>query len=327
VTYKLAKEFNSIVCSNYPNNLELKVEALRFKHYAAEHNNLSAELRESILLDLVAATEDFLATGLGEMSPSVFDNHQYANMALGDTALDRGDAVAAVNHYTKSRKLIESASNNKWSLMKIDVYIANAKAMMPGIDTVSFSKNNMQLFEDFLELTQQIYGPVSRQALFAGEMLEDALIRSKQFIKLERHVVAKYKTSCQLHGTTHPYSADIKSNLNYWTQRDAKYLPADKCFNIIKYDCAADLYILREKEDGSTLSASPSELIFLQGTPVLCCGLDGAFKDCNGKLGEVYGFCKSTQEYAIHFDDPTLEPIKVKPSNIRVVFELPCEEK
>jgi hypothetical protein len=62
--------------------MELKIESLRFKYIAADTNNLSIELRESILLDLVAAIEDFLATGSGEMPTSVFYNQRMLTRLL-----------------------------------------------------------------------------------------------------------------------------------------------------------------------------------------------------------------------------------------------------
>jgi hypothetical protein len=76
---KLAKEFNSLVYGEYPHNMELKIESLRFKYIAADTNNLSIELRESIL---VAAIEDFLATGSGEMPTSVFYNQRMLTRLL-----------------------------------------------------------------------------------------------------------------------------------------------------------------------------------------------------------------------------------------------------
>jgi hypothetical protein len=79
---KLAKEFISLVSGKYPHNMELKMESLRFKSIAAEAENLSVELRESILLDLVAAIEDFLATGSGEIPYSVFSNQYNATRLL-----------------------------------------------------------------------------------------------------------------------------------------------------------------------------------------------------------------------------------------------------
>lgn len=162
---KLAKEFISLVSGKYPHNMELKMESLRFKSIAAEAENLSFELRESILLDLVAAIEDFSATESGEMTDYVFNKQFNAHMYLGDLAWERGDAAAAIGYYTKIRNIFESDPNNKWHLMQIDARIAHARARMPGVDTVSSLKNSMQLFEDFFELSKEIYGPVSWEAL------------------------------------------------------------------------------------------------------------------------------------------------------------------
>jgi hypothetical protein len=98
--------------------------------------------------------------------------------------------------------------------MQIDARIAHARARMPGVDTVSSLKNSMQLFEDFFELSKEIYGPVSWEALYSGQLLMHALLRSEQLIKSERQAVAMYKLSCQLHGATHPESITNKKVLD-----------------------------------------------------------------------------------------------------------------
>jgi hypothetical protein len=77
----------------------------------------------------------------------------------------------------------------------------------------------MQLFENFLELSKEIYGPVSREALIGGDILMHALWQSKQCIKSERQAVAIYKISSQLNGATHPESIKIKNKLDCIRQK------------------------------------------------------------------------------------------------------------
>lgn len=43
----------------------------------------------------------------------------------------------------------------------------------------------------------------------------------------------------------------------------------------------------------------------------------------NGKIGDAREFNFDTCRYAVHFEDNSLEPVCVKPENLRIVFELP----
>ena len=133
---KLAEEFMAIASSDYPNHAELKVEALRFKCEAARRSSIDE--RVPILNDLVAATESIILRKAGVLTPLLRDNAQFARMSLGDIALESGDAAKAMDHYTKCRDLFEGIEGGTWSLKKIDVYIAEATARMPGVDMIAF---------------------------------------------------------------------------------------------------------------------------------------------------------------------------------------------
>jgi hypothetical protein len=52
---------------------------------------------------------------------------------------------------------------------------------MPNVDTVSFMKANLGLFEEFYKLTKQQFGTNSDHTLAAGDYLFVALSQSKQY--------------------------------------------------------------------------------------------------------------------------------------------------
>ena len=215
---KLAEEFVAMASNKYPNHSELKVEALRFKFEATRRGSIDE--RVPVLNELVAATESIISES-GITTSSLLDNAQFAYMSLGDISLEKGDAAKAVHHYTKCKELYHGVKNNNWSLKKIDVYIAEANARMPGVDRIAYLKSNMHIYKDFYELTKEKYGNVSHQALCASDFLEGALFDSEQFVSYERQLIASYEMSRQLHGVNHPKTLNLKDDLDYIKERNA----------------------------------------------------------------------------------------------------------
>lgn len=63
-----------------------------------------------------------------------------------------------------------------------------------------------------------------------------------------------------------------------------------------------------------------------RGTPVICHGLKNA-AHLNGKIGDITSYDGETGRYGVRFEDKGLTSALVKPSNLRIVFELPDETK
>lgn len=328
---KMAEAFTKVADSDYPHRLDLKTEVLRLKLHAMQRTQHSNEEQERVAFDLVASVDDYTSSVSGEVNSFLIDNQQAAYMMLGDIALERGDARRAVEHYTKCRKLFENVKDNAWSLMKIDVYIATAKARLPEEYTIATSlRDSIPLFEDFFRLSMKTYGDVCDQALGASYLLENALMDSKQYIKYERQLMVSLKMSRQLHGANHPRTLGIQDDLEYVQSRGAKVISDLKDqyeVEIVEYNTAADKYVVKRAEGQvrTTFLIAASDLQFYNGTPVLCHGLIGVQKHYNGKLGELHDFNPIGREYNIYFDDRTAQSIKIKSDNARVMFELPLE--
>jgi len=324
---KMAEQFVSIVAQKYPHDLELKIEALRFVVEGISHQSHSMEDQDKILFEFVTAIEEWIDKS-GGYTNSVLDNHNKAYTILAETALECGDASKAVEYYNKLKDILSCVKNNAWSLMKIDVEIADAKSKMAGTDTVSFLCENIQVYQDFYKVTQETFGPVSSQALNSGDILAGALFDSKQFIQYERQIIALYEISRRLNGANHPYTLYCKDNLDDTQQRKAVLQTnKDQHLHVVKYDSTSDKYLVKDQGDHESCSAGflvpVSDLHFFSGTPATCYGFQNEYKHLNGKLGELHDYDKTCNHYTMHFDNFAGQPIKIGPENIRIVFQLP----
>jgi len=70
-----------------------------------------------------------------------------------------------------------------------------------------------------------------------------------------------------------------------------------------------------------TFELERANVVTSKGTPVVCTGLQKA-THFNGKIGDRRDYDEDTGRYAIHFEDGRLKPVKVKPENFRIVFDL-----
>ena len=327
---KMADELASYAEVEFPDDPELQVEVLRFELEASQHTDHDLEEQQTIATDIISAVNSLTDSGM-PLSESLFDNLRFAHEMLASIAMERGDAAQAVGQYTECRKLLEGVKNNEWSLMKADVFIASAKAKMPGVDTASSLKDSLGLFKDFYEETKKHYGTVSQQALNAGDLLCGALMDLKQFIAYERVCADVLAISCQLHGVEHPYTEDLKWNLESIQKRCAVLLTEkDQPYEILEYDADADTYLLKRMVDegensGAIISVPASDLALCNGTPIVCHGLTDDEEHLNGVLGELKK-SPDNHQYIIHFEDESLPSLQVKRENVSVVFELPSRE-
>ena len=328
---KLAEEFAVITSNEYPDHHGLKMVVSRFKFWALRSKGCSIDEQAKVLNDLLAAVECHISNfGIAAL---LLVNAQFARSNLGDIALECGDAITAIHHFTNCKELLDSekvralSGFGAWKMKKVDMQIARATAKMPGVDRVTYLKSNIHIFKDYYEAMKDEFGNFSDPALSASDSLVSALLHSEQFISYERQLNTSYEMSRQIHGTTHPQTLQLKSELDDTKQRKAIILQSeeDGAVYVTEYCSSTDQYsVLRLGRDvDSTFSATSSELMFIYGTPVTCHGFTDGHDHLNGKLGELQDFDCNTFEYTIHFEDESLQSIKIKADNFRVVFDLP----
>ena len=80
-------------------------------------------------------------------------------------------------------------------------------------------------------------------------------------------------------------------------------------------------------DEEESMTAAINDIILVQGSPVICHGLQNATY-LNGKVGDMTSFDNKTGCYEVCFEDKSLKPALVKPENLLITFDLPdCADK
>ena len=74
--------------------------------------------------------------------------------------------------------------------------------------------------------------------------------------------------------------------------------------------------------EGQITKVAIDDIILKIGTPIVCRGLKNA-AHLNGKIGDVRD--SKAGRYVVRFEDKSLQPVSVKPINLRILFDLPDE--
>lgn len=70
----------------------------------------------------------------------------------------------------------------------------------------------------------------------------------------------------------------------------------------------------------TTFLVNEGDLLYLDGTPVVCVGLKNA-THLNGEIGDVRGYNSETERYSVHFEDGSTAA--VRGPNLRILIKLP----
>lgn len=321
----MAAELSEFARNEFPYHDGLRIEALRLRLVGSFYKGLKVrKLAADVLLSAIIQSEES-ESDQDYVSGCLADNMLYAHRELGDIALDNAEPTVAVEHYEKAKEILERGNRDKWLVLRTDVWIADAKAKMPNVDTVECMKKNLGLFTEYFELSKEKFGGCSNIALYAGFRLSNALIDSDQFVRCERQRLENYKISKQIHGEDHHRTKLCKDVLEAIQKRRCILSNGDGIFyQVLEYDKAEDEYLLKDLDDeggeDETFTCPADQVICRRGTPVICHGLTGVQEQLNGKLAEVAGW--DVGEYEVRLEGET-RLHHIKPSNVRVAIDLP----
>ena len=157
-----------------------------------------------------------------------------------------------------------------------------------------------------------------------------AYMSEKRFIESQRTLLELIEMSRRINGATHDETQSLSSILDQVKSCD-KRLVKLKSDQVESKVCG--YLALRYVEDGKkcivegptdsdakqTLTVESDDIIYTIGVPVTCHGLVKA-SHLNGKEGEVRSFDEEKQRHQILFEDESLKPCLVKPTNLRISF-------
>ena len=168
-----------------------------------------------------------------------------------------------------------------------------------------------------------------------------------QVIEAERLLTKLVAISKRVHGPDHQLTKKAESDLQFQKVRYVDVTRNDKWerFQALRYDESGKKCILqgpitdecsRNVQEERTLTVATEDILFADGTPVICHGLKDAMSHLNGKIGDARCFVEENNTYEVHFEDKSVQlcllyrgatalSVFVKPENLRILFELPDE--
>eukprot|EP00985_Skeletonema_marinoi_P023698 scaffold15916_cov67-Skeletonema_marinoi.AAC.2 len=186
---------------------------------------------------------------------------------------------------------------------------------------------------------------ISSATIYAGVALAKALLDERRTIEAEMLLSNLVDISRRTHGHEHRSTKSVLSVLTSARERKVVVRLDDVSgwFQALRYenegeDCVVQGPIAFERnvDEEEQYSFESTRIIPFPGTPVVCHGLQKA-AHLNGKIGDVWDidvkekedgskyFDVDTDRCVVHFEDKSLNlaPVKVKATNLRVVFDLP----
>lgn len=228
----------------------------------------------------------------------------------------------AIKCFEKARELclsINEIENAKIATSQID----QTQFMMNGINT---SPEKRRINVKFL---QQQYKQNPNADV--GMNLVYAYLSEKRFMECERTLVELIEMSRRLHGANHDETQTLSEALDQIKSVGTQIvrLKSDegeskgRGYMALRYEDDGKKCIVEGPTDSDakkTLTVDSSDIIYTIGVPVTCHGLINA-SHLNGKEGEVRSFDEEKQRHEILFEDESLKPCLVKPTNLRISFD------
>ena len=186
------------------------------------------------------------------------------------------------------------------------------------------------------EISIQARGESAWLTIKSGVCYGITLSVAKRSIEAERLAAKLAAISRQFHGPDHECTRQSEGLLKHCRERFVGYMfEQDRKFQPLSHDDDAKSFVVkgpideaeRNVEEEQTFTVASDHIFPWLGCPVICHGLKNA-SHLNGKLGETRSHSRKDgiNRYAVHFEDKSLKPALVKPSNLRIVIDLPDKE-
>jgi hypothetical protein len=228
----------------------------------------------------------------------------------------------AIKYFEKARELCLSINEHENAEIATS-QINQTQFMINGINSTPRERKQHNI--KFLR-QQYLKHPETQ----VGMNLIYAYMSEKRFIECQRTLVELVEMSRKINGATHDETQQLIDILDQVKSCD-KRLVQLKSNQVESKVCG--YLALRYEEDGmkcivegptdsdakQTLTVDSSDIIYTIGVPVNCHGLVKA-SHLNGKEGEVRSFDEEKQRHEILFEDESLKPCLVKPTNIKISF-------
>lgn len=275
-----------------------------------------------------------------------FEGHANANIGAFYHKIGSDDSLGKAKFYFQKARDIFEREGDELGVMTINNLIENVEAEISG----DGRRRLTEAIEVGLELKKfqlftKEFGADDNTTIEAGVQLALALWKEFRTIEAERLLAKLIATSHRVHGVGHDCTQFALAALQrvqarrVFLRKDGE-INQDEVFRAVRYTADGEKCVVQgpipnvvydprinPSEPSSnygaegTFEVERADVIISKGTPVVCTGLQKA-KHLNGKIGDRRDFDEETGRYTIHFEDEAMKPVKVKPENLRIVFDL-----
>ena len=249
--------------------------------------------------------------------------------------------VKAKEHFEKARNLSKTMrlKEAEISVSEMNQIISELESELSGNVVHDEELDVIYLQRDYHKCLERYGGQSSCITIHTGVALSRALITEYRTIEAEILLSKLVDISLRTHGHDHRASKDAMSGPTLARERKVvvRFEDVSGWFQALRYenegeDCVVQGPIAdpRNVDEEEQRSYESTRIIPFPGTPVICHGLQKAVH-LNGKIGDVRDLDLKAMEdgsidinrCVVHFEDKSLAPVKVKPTNLRVLFDLP----
>ena len=194
------------------------------------------------------------------------------------------------------------------------------QSQMPKEDQL---KNSCDSYDYFM--TSEGYGEDSMMGIKAGLLHSKTLATLGRGIEGERLATKTLATCARVLGDAHDITREMRSTAKFCKARRAKVATPNMRGDVvaIRYEDEGRRLVVRNTK-GRCFSGSPRDLVFWDGTPVVCHSLQDSDSHLNGKIGDARDYNKEDETYNVYFEDKSLGSVVIKRGHLNILFELPA---
>lgn len=328
----------------FTNALTCRLVVLDVKN---ENDRCEGEEVISKMLSTIEAmkhTEQHRSHLLHPDATKAFEGHANANIATFYHKIGSDDSLQKAKiHFQKAKSVFEEEQDTL-GVMTINNLIENVEAEINGerkfITQAISSSLELQKFQLFVKE----FGADDNTTIEAGVQLALAMWKEFRTIEAERLLTKLIARSRLVHGEGHDCTIFAISAMQRVQERKVFLkkngeINVDEVYRVVRYTADGEKCLVQgpvpkvvydprinrsepsDKGAERTFEVERANVVTSRGTPVVCTGLQKA-THLNGKIGDRREIDEDTGRYTIHFEDETLKPVKIKPDNIRIVFDL-----
>eukprot|EP00578_Thalassiosira_sp_NH16_P020305 CAMPEP_0181089974 /NCGR_PEP_ID=MMETSP1071-20121207/7587_1 /TAXON_ID=35127 /ORGANISM="Thalassiosira sp., Strain NH16" /LENGTH=289 /DNA_ID=CAMNT_0023171955 /DNA_START=233 /DNA_END=1102 /DNA_ORIENTATION=- len=237
----------------------------------------------------------------------------------------------AVEYFKKCLDLSKEIGENI-AIEAAKSHLSHAKSLQ---GEGSYKQQTLKQRRDLYEYYVGRYGEHSPHSIRSGLDLALGLMGNYHSIEAERLLVNLATQSRRVHGPEHALTKSAESDLQECKVRciSVMHKGRQQGFQVLQHEGDEETLVLKGPmtKDGYgdetfRVTAKAIHLDYNLGTPVICHGLKKAHH-LNGKIGDLRQANKEAKRFEVHFEDPKLKPCLVKPENVRILFELPGNDR